>query len=47
LRPARIEVLYEILSEFCVYTELIRLNKLRIEETYSKVHTGKNLSYSE
>jgi hypothetical protein len=38
------EVLYNILLEFGVPTKLIRLIKLCLNETYSKVHVGKLLS---
>jgi hypothetical protein len=38
------EVLYNILLEFGVPKKLVRLNKMCVNETYSKVHIGKLLS---
>jgi hypothetical protein len=40
----RIEVLYIILIEFGVPMKLVRLIKICLNETYSKVRTGKHLS---
>jgi hypothetical protein len=40
----RREVLYNILTEFQVPMELVRLIKTCINETYSKAHIGKYLS---
>jgi hypothetical protein len=40
----RREVLYNILIEFDVPMKLVRLTKLCLKETYSKVRIGKNLS---
>jgi hypothetical protein len=37
--------LYNILIEFGVPTKLVRLIKVCLNETYSKVRTGKYLSY--
>jgi hypothetical protein len=39
----RREVLYKILTEFGVPVELIRLIKICLNETYSKIHIGKHL----
>jgi hypothetical protein len=36
--------LYSILIKFGVYVKLVRLHKIRLNETCSKVHVGKNLS---
>jgi hypothetical protein len=38
------EVLYNILIEFGVPMKLVKLIKLCLKETYSKVHIGKHLS---
>jgi hypothetical protein len=38
------EVLYDILIEFEVRMKLVRLNKMCLNETYSKVRIGKHLS---
>jgi hypothetical protein len=40
----RREVLYNILIEFGVTMKLIRIIKLCLNETYSKIHIGKHLS---
>jgi hypothetical protein len=42
----RREVLYNILIEFGVLMKPVRLIKMCLNETYSKVHTGKHLSDS-
>jgi negative regulator of genetic competence, sporulation and motility len=42
----RMEVLYSILIEFGVPTKLVRSIKMCLNETYSKVCIGKNLSYT-
>jgi hypothetical protein len=36
--------LYNILMEFCIPTEMTRLTKMCLTETYSIVRVGKNLS---
>jgi hypothetical protein len=38
------EVLYNILVEFCIPKKLVRLIKMSLNETCSKVHIGKLLS---
>jgi len=40
----RREVLYNILIEFGIPKKLVRLIKMRLAETYSRVRVGKNLS---
>jgi hypothetical protein len=40
----RREVLYNILTEFGIPTKSVRLIKMYLNKTYSKVHIGKNLS---
>jgi hypothetical protein len=40
----RREVLYNILIEFEVPMKLVRLNKMCLNETYSKAHIGKHFS---
>ena len=40
----RREVLYNILIEFCFPMELVRLIKMCLTETYSRVRVGKNVS---
>jgi len=40
----RKEVLYNILIEFGILTKLVRLVKVCLTETYSRVRVGKNLS---
>jgi hypothetical protein len=40
----RKEVLYNILIEFGIPMKLIRLIKMRLNETYNIVQVGKNLS---
>jgi hypothetical protein len=42
----RREVLYNILIEFLIPLKLVRLIKMHLNETYSKVHIGKDLSDS-
>ena len=41
----RREVLYNILIEFGVPKKLVRLVKMCLTETYSRVRVGKNVSY--
>ena len=41
----RREVLYNILMEFGVPKKLVRLIKMCLTETYSRVRVGRNLSY--
>jgi hypothetical protein len=38
------EVLYNILIEFCIPMKLVRLLKMCLNETYSRVQVGKHLS---
>ena len=40
----RKEVLYNILTEFDILMKLVRLIKICLTETYSRVRVGKNLS---
>jgi hypothetical protein len=40
------EVLYSILKDFAVFMKLVRLIKMCLNETYSKVRIGKHLSES-
>jgi hypothetical protein len=40
----RREVLYNILIEFAVLMKLVRLIKINLNQTYSKVYIGKHLS---
>jgi len=40
----RMEVLYNILIEFDIPMKLVRLIKMCLNETYSKVRVGKHLS---
>jgi len=40
----RKEVLYNIIIEFCIPMKLVRLIKMCLNETYSRVRVGKNLS---
>jgi hypothetical protein len=40
----RREVLYSILIEFGVPIQLVRTNKMSLNETYNKIHVGKHLS---
>jgi len=42
---ARREVLYKILIEFGIPRKLVRLIKMSLTETYSRVRVGKNVSY--
>jgi hypothetical protein len=42
----RKEVLYSFLIEFVALMKLVRLIKMCLNETYSDIHRGKNLSYS-
>jgi hypothetical protein len=42
----RKEVLHSILIEFGVSMKLVRLNKMCLNEMYSKVGIGKHLSYN-
>jgi hypothetical protein len=44
IRDVRREVLYNILIEFGVPMKLVRLIKMCLNETYSKVRVGKHLS---
>jgi hypothetical protein len=37
-------VFYNILIEFCIPMKLVRLVKMRLNETYSRVQVGKHLS---
>jgi hypothetical protein len=39
----RTEVLYNILTKFCIPMKLVRLIKMCLNETYSKVCMGRNL----
>jgi hypothetical protein len=40
----RWEVLYNILIEFCIPVKLVRLLKMCMNETYSRVRVGRHLS---
>ena len=40
----RREILYKILIEFGIPRKLVRLIKMSLTETYSRVHVGKNVS---
>ena len=40
----RREVLHNILIEFCIPMKMVRLIKMCLTETYSRVQVGKNLS---
>jgi hypothetical protein len=40
------EVLYNILLEFGIPKKLVRLIKMCLNETYSKIHVGKRMSYT-
>jgi len=40
----RMEVLYKILIEFCIPRKLVRLIKMSLTETYSRVRVCKNVS---
>jgi hypothetical protein len=40
----RREVLYNILNEFGIPMKLVRIIKMSLNKTYSKVHMGKNVS---
>jgi len=42
--PVRREILYNILIEFGIPKKLVRLIKMCVAETYSRVRVGKNLS---
>jgi hypothetical protein len=42
--PVKREVLYNILVEFGIPKKLVRLIKIYLNETYSKIHVGKLLS---
>jgi hypothetical protein len=42
--PVRREVLYNILTEFCVPMKLFRLIRICLNETYSEVRISKHLS---
>ena len=41
----RREILYNILIQFGIPLNLVRLIKIYLNETYSRVWVGKNLSY--
>ena len=40
----RKEVLYEILTEFGIPRKLVKLIRMSLSETYSRVRVGKNIS---
>ena len=41
----RREILYKILIEFGIPRKLVRLVKMSLTETYSRIQVGKNVSY--
>jgi hypothetical protein len=42
--PVRTEVLYNIFIKFCIPRRLVRLIKMCLNETYSKIRIGKHIS---